>query len=257
MDYNNPQVPHEVNDSVVAEGHLKDVIVNLLFVGVATLGITLFLINAGSIVGQYIPFEWEKIFIDEPTSTQLTDQEVQLNDLAQKLSARVSLPEGMSVSVRVNDLSTVNAYASLGGKIVIFKGLLDSVKSDRALAFILAHEISHVKHRHVIQQVGGGLLVVMAYGVITGNTASDSTVLGVASTLSIASYSREREEQADETALAALYAEYGTIDGYDELFQELSKDEPDSLLNVYMRTHKLSSERIKHLNELAIAKGWK
>lgn len=257
MDYNNPQVPHEVNDSVVAEGHLKDVIVNLLLVGSATLAITLFLINAGSIVGQYVPFEWEKSFIDNPEITQLTDEEVQLNDLAQKLSARMSLPEGMSVSVRVNDIDMVNAYASLGGEIVIFKGLLETVKSDRALAFILAHEISHVKYRHVIQQVGGSLLVMMAYGAITGSAASDSSMLGVASNLSIASYSREREEQADETALAALYAEYGTIDGYDELFQQFSKDEPDNILNVYIRTHNLSSQRIKHLNELAIANGWK
>lgn len=257
MDYNNPQVPHEVNDSVVAEGHLKDVIVNLLIVSAATVAITFFLFNAGSFVGQYVPFEWEKSFINNPESTQLTDQEIQLNDLAETLSLHMSLPEGMSVTVSVDDAPMVNAYASLGGKIVIFKGLLDTVKSDRALAFILAHEISHIKYRHVIQQVGGGLLLMMTYGAISGSAASDASVLGVASNLSIASYSREREEQADETALAALYAEYGTIDGYDELFQQLSKDEPDNILNVYMRTHNLSSERIKHLNELAAAKGWK
>ena len=49
-----------------------------------------------------------------------------------------------------DDDADVNAFATLGGHIVVYPGLLEAVPDENALAMVLAHEIAHVRHRHPI-----------------------------------------------------------------------------------------------------------
>ena len=49
-----------------------------------------------------------------------------------------------------DDDAVVNAFATLGGHIVVYQGLLEAVPDENALAMVLAHEIAHVRHRHPI-----------------------------------------------------------------------------------------------------------
>ena len=48
----------------------------------------------------------------------------------------------------VLDTNKVNAYACPGGIIIITKGMLKQIDSEAELAFVLAHEISHVARHH-------------------------------------------------------------------------------------------------------------
>jgi beta-barrel assembly-enhancing protease len=49
--------------------------------------------------------------------------------------------------------SSVNAYAAPGGYVFITKGLYDRLTDDAQLAGVLAHEITHVTHRHALKIV--------------------------------------------------------------------------------------------------------
>ncbi len=51
---------------------------------------------------------------------------------------------------KVVDDKDVNAFSVPGGFIYINSGLLDDVESDDELAAVMAHEISHAAHRHLI-----------------------------------------------------------------------------------------------------------
>ena len=47
---------------------------------------------------------------------------------------------------------TVNALATPGGSIVVFRGLLERTENAEELAGVLAHEIQHVMHRHATRR---------------------------------------------------------------------------------------------------------
>jgi len=44
----------------------------------------------------------------------------------------------------------VNAFSTPGGHVYINKGLLDFVQSDQELAGVIAHEITHASHHHMV-----------------------------------------------------------------------------------------------------------
>ena len=52
---------------------------------------------------------------------------------------------------KVVDDKDVNAYSLPGGFIYVHKGLIDAVRSDDELAGVLAHEIAHAAHHHVLK----------------------------------------------------------------------------------------------------------
>lgn len=51
------------------------------------------------------------------------------------------------------DKPLVDAFCLPGGKIVIYKGLLDRLKSDAEIATIIGHEVGHTVARHVSERL--------------------------------------------------------------------------------------------------------
>lgn len=121
-----------------------------------------------------------------------------LGDAAlEQLTARLD-PNAADLNVRVVDLAVVNAAALPAGNIVLFDKLLDTVATPEELAGILAHEIAHVRKRHVtaamIRQFGVGILAT-ALGGTTGGNVDGFVALN---------FSRRAEREADGEAIASL-----------------------------------------------------
>jgi len=57
---------------------------------------------------------------------------------------------GYSYKFKVVDNKEINAFSLPGGYIYVYKGLIDFAKSDDELAGVLAHEIAHASHHHVL-----------------------------------------------------------------------------------------------------------
>lgn len=95
------------------------------------------------------------------------------------------------------DVAMFNAAALPGGQVVVFKDMLSGSSAD-ALAGVLAHEIAHVRRRHVTQalvrELGIGALVRLFAGGVGAN----------AQQLVALSYTRANEAEADRDAIAAL-----------------------------------------------------
>ncbi|KAL6548159.1 hypothetical protein OROGR_008580 [Orobanche gracilis] len=61
----------------------------------------------------------------------------------------------------VDDTSIDNAYCFPGGKIVIFTGMLNHLKSDAEIATIIGHEVGHAAARHSAEQMSGILWLLL------------------------------------------------------------------------------------------------
>lgn len=158
------------------------------------------LLSAPRWIAPYVPASWEARLGDAIVGDfggricNGPGGQPALDALARKLD-----PGGEgSVEVRVANISMVNAVALPGGKIVIFRGLLQEAVSADEVAGVLGHEIGHVRNRDVL----AALLRQAGLSVLLGGLGGD--VSGAFNAILSATYSREAEAAADRFSIAAL-----------------------------------------------------
>jgi len=197
--------------------------------------------------------------VDQPVKPEHAAHTAQLQRVADQVAARMALPEGMVVVVTYSDSPVVNAYATVGGRISVFKGLLNELQSEEALAALLAHEIAHVKHRHVAAGLGRGLAVALLLSVVSADAgaAAAEAALGSAAGFTMLGYSREQEAQADEEALQAVVALHGHTGGLIELFTRLGQASQSAGLKLEaLNSHPLTEARLAAVQARARERGW-
>ena len=256
MQYKNPKVDETVN--LPTEHPLKDFAI--LLAGVAGIAFATFylLILLADYATRYIPFAFEQTLIDQledfSTLNQIIgepgDEDVEryLQSLADELAMAQKLPEEMSITIHYIETEELNAYATLGGHIYLFSGLVASCDDENTLAMILAHEIAHVNHRHPIVAVGRGFTIAVATVSILGVAKSDisNQVLSYFGLATQLNFSRRHEEEADYTALETLQQHYGHVGGADRLF-ELIGNTDENPLNSLLSTHPLTQQRRENI----------
>lgn len=222
--------------------------------GVAAVVLAAALALAAGRLAPLVPFEWEERVaggVEPELETPHPGAEAALQRLADRLAEASDLPPGMSIRVHLNDQPTPNAFATLGGHVVVTRGLLESVSSENALALVLAHEIAHVEHRHPIRALGRGAVLSLVWAALAGATGQSAVhdVLGQAGLLTLLSFNREMERAADRDALAALRSHYGHLRGAGELFRTLREREGDPGWATLLRTHPRTEERLAAIAE--------
>ena len=128
----------------------------------------------------------------------------------------------------------------------------DQVGDERFLA-VVAHEIGHEEHRHVLRSVLQSSAVVLAGAYFTGDVSSASAlVISVPTFLLDSHYSRDFEAQADEYAFASL-TKHGISPGrFAEVMQAMQKADPHIRHEVgYLSTHPPTMDRITKAREAA------
>jgi beta-barrel assembly-enhancing protease len=159
------------------------------------------------------------------------------------------------LQIEVANIDMLNAVALPGGKIIIFQGLLDQAKSPDEVAGVLAHEMGHVRKRHVMQSLLRQMGISLVLGGLDGNAGSIvNGALG-------ATYTRAAETEADQFSMAALSSANVSPIATASFFQRLSKmdgsDEGNEQMQAvtgYMSSHPLSSTRKKAF-ENSVIKG--
>ena len=219
---------------------------------------------AAESLAHFIPFEVEKKLTSgyeltgQDSETPDKELEVQkyLQDLAKRIVIAQDLPEDMSIKVHYDASDTVNAFATLGGNVMFFRGLLEKLPNENALAMVMAHEIAHIKHRHPIEGLGRAAVINIAIAAITGATDNSmlGSILGDTGLLTALSFNRDQEKEADETALISLNKLYGHVGGAKALFEVFDALEAENLINIpeFFRTHPLTKNRIENIKQ----NGW-
>ncbi|MFH1045051.1 MAG: M48 family metallopeptidase [Pseudomonadota bacterium] len=186
------------------------------------------------------------------------DVQSYLQALSDRMAQAQRLPSGMSVKLHYREEPVVNAFATLGGHVVVYRGLLRLVPDENTLAMVLAHEVAHVRHRHPITVLGRGLAMAAVIATVSGAAGNDvaGRALGDAGLLTQLSFSRAQEEDADATALAALVQAYGHAGAAGELFALMRKAARLSEPPKFLSTHPLSEARVARLASLARERNW-
>ena len=266
MKFRNVKVPGGIN--VSKHSPLADLFI-LSAGAVALFGaIGLIALVVGSYAGRYMPMSWENAMAaavfdageaGEPAA-ESGPAEAALQDLANRLSAQMALPEGLVITAHYMDDGQLNAFATLGGHVFIFRGLVERVPNENALAMVMAHEIAHAGNRDVAANLGGALLMQLVLGIVVGSSpeTTEGLIYGTNGLL-LRRFSRDAERAADRDGLAAVAAEYGHVAGADAFFRILLEEIGGTLPAEgpeFLSTHPLTAGRIADMRALAEERGW-
>jgi Zn-dependent protease with chaperone function len=259
LQYSNPQPPEGIN---VSERHpLRDFLSLAAAVVAIAAALSAALAFAATWIAPHVPFAVEQR-LAAPYAAGLGagggPVPPYLRSLADRLARALALPPGVEVHLHYDEGETVNAFATLGGHVVVFRGLIAALPDENALAMVIAHEIAHVAQRHPVQALGRGLALGAVLSTVSaaagGSVAAHA--LGEAGLLTALRFSREQERQADAAAAAALAAVYGHVGGADALFRAVRAAAGAVRPPAFLSTHPLDEERVADLARLAAARGW-
>jgi Zn-dependent protease with chaperone function len=145
-------------------------------------------------------------------------------------------PDGIKVTAL--DVNMFNAAALPGGYIVVFKPAITETDSE-ALAGILAHEVAHVRRRHVaealIREFGIGALIRLFAGDLGANAEQIVSL----------SYTRENEAQADAGAIMMLKRANISPKPVAALFEKLANEQHEGMSSTaeFLQSHPMSRKR--------------
>ncbi len=156
----------------------------------------------------------------------------------------------------VVESSDVNAFALPGGFVYVHRGLLQLLPDDDALAFVLAHEITHVQRRHGIRQYEKGLAISVGLQAVLAGTGAPNgyaSAAGLLNELLGLSFTRRDETEADflgiQTQARAGYRPEGAARAMD-LVRKATGSAGKSIPRL-LRTHPAPDSRVTRLTQLA------
>ena len=183
-----------------------------------------------------------------------------VNELANKVlvSAKADRP-GVTWQVHViDDPKAVNAFATPGGYLYVYSGLLLAAENEAEVLGVLGHESGHVVARHSARQMvdtyGLEAIASLALGQnpnLLGQLAASVGAKGV-----LLQRSRSDEDEADEYG-----ARYTSQAGYDPrglvtFFEKLqAQSGSTSGLMTWLSDHPATDTRIAHINEVIAQRG--
>ena len=215
--------------------------------------------QVGGSLARLLPFEKEMALVPQRLLVSDAGPELQayLDRLTVRLVQHLDLPDGMQVRVHFSGGDTFNAFATLGGNIVLFRGLTERLPHENALAMLLAHEIAHVLHRDPIVGIGRSAAIQLVVGLLSGSP--DLRVLGSAGVYTQLRFSRGMERLADAAALAAVHRQYGHVGGADALFEVLHSERERSgdEMPAFFSSHPLDRDRLQAITDTAHRQGWR
>ena len=175
-----------------------------------------------------------------------------IQEIGQKIAAVCDRKELIYRYYIIED-KTINAFSLPGGFVYIFRGLLDKLKTEDEIAFVLGHETGHIVARHAIKRLqaamASNLLLIASTQVESGGNLPQGVYLALVSLMS--GYSQEDEFLADKLGIT-----YARKAGFDpkaaikvlELLEKENEKSPARQIS-YFRTHPYPIPRIRAIKE--------
>ena len=135
------------------------------------------------------------------SNTLLADELWQdyLTEVGEKIVA-VCDRKSLDYKFHVIDSDQVNAFATPGGFIYFYTGILQMMDSEAELAAVMAHEISHVVGRHSVKSLQAAYGGIIALELALGDEAEKAAgqIAGTALGVALTGYGRGHELEADD-----------------------------------------------------------
>ncbi len=209
----------------------------------------------------YMPDSWETKLagltkFSESSLTECdTEQHPYLTELFKDMVKKVATRK-LDYRVECLQWEMLNAFALPGGKVILTKGFLDSVKTKEGIAMVLGHELGHHERRHIMQ----GLVSGLSTGVLLEILGAGDSVAGAISQqiigLSVLKHSRENEYEADDFGLQYIVGNFDKTESVTEFFElvlqeQKEKGETASRFSEFLSTHPLTEDRIQRIKSNA------
>lgn len=168
-------------------------------------------------------------------------------------------PQPFAFETNVIYSPVLNAFATPGGYVCVFSGLLVNLEDEDSLAGVLSHEIAHVTQRHIASRIDrskylsiGTVAAMIGAALAGGGDGSGALIAGsmAATQATLLSYGREDESDADKFGLQYMLKSGYNPKGMAKSFQVLQ----DKSLGVgsdfptYLSTHPNINGRIATVN---------
>ena len=155
---------------------------------------------------------------------------------------------------RYLDDPTVNAFSTPNGFIYVTRGLMEILESDDELAMVIAHEMAHIERKHAVVRYKQALAMAVIGSIFVANSDSsqEAVMAAVAVELIMKGFSREQENEADETAVSHLKRAGLDWTAYQILFGRFIdlRERRVLVLEAIFGTHPKAETRIENLDRM-------
>lgn len=150
----------------------------------------------------------------------------------------------------VIDSDIMNAFALPDGSIVVYTGIIDSMKDYEELAGLISHEVAHVNHRHSMKMLCRNLSGYLFISTILGDANGVMAILGEnVNTLQSLSFSREFEHEADVEGFEIVTSNGVNPKGMSVLFKRLQKENLVEMPE-FLSSHPVTADRIQYIDKM-------
>lgn len=153
----------------------------------------------------------------------------------------------------IKDDKTLNAFATPGGYIYVYTGLIKFLDSEDELAGVLGHEIAHADQRHSTRQMtkiyGVQALAALASGSNAGALAGK-----IAGSLLQLKFGRDMEKEADTYSVIYLCGTPYDADGAAGFFSKL-QEKGGSRPPEFLSTHPNPGNRVANIHKQKTERG--
>ena len=144
----------------------------------------------------------------------------------------------------INDDKTLNAFATPGGYIYIYTGLLKFLDSEDELMGVLGHEMAHADNRHATKQLTKNVGIAILLDAALGEKNSVEQI--VAALIGI-QFTRDDESEADDSSVKYLCPTAYNAAGSAGFFKKML-DNP--VPPEFLSTHPSPKTRVKDIESL-------
>lgn len=155
----------------------------------------------------------------------------------------------------IDDPKTINAFATPGGYIYVYTGLLKFLDNEAALAGVLGHEVAHAEQRHGTQHMTKAMGLEMILAIALGNNPGQlaQTVGNAAGFVAMMKNSRDDETESDNLSFEYLRSTPYWPGAITLFFDKMAGDGVTgraSTLEQWTSTHPMPQDRVDNVKRL-------
>lgn len=156
------------------------------------------------------------------------------------------------IKIVQND-TTLNAFATPGGYIYVYTGLIKYLDKEDDLTGVLGHEVAHADLRHSARALERQYGIDLLLSVILGEDVSQLTQ--IATGLVNLKFSRNFESEADDQSVVYLSETNYNCAGASSFFQKLTEEGQAGRVPAFLSTHPNPPDRVENITEKAAEVG--
>lgn len=157
----------------------------------------------------------------------------------------------------IHDDETLNAFATPGGYIYVYTGLIKFLQQADDLAGVMGHEIAHADRRHSANQLQKNYGIAIISSILLGDNPNQVAEIAAQLAGSLAGLSFSRSDEADADNFSVEYLADGNYacNGAASFFQKLLDNNQAPGIPEFLSTHPDPENRVEDINTKAIEIG--